>query len=200
MIKMTVLGIYETADQAERGVDILLADGFANEDISILLQDYCGVGPDEPAGATKALVGAKVGVATGSAVGGTLGLLAALGALAIPGATPVIAAGPLVATAGGVGFGAVVGGFLGGIAGMGIPDDEAKRTEIRINEGRVLLSVRCDAVDEVARAKKLLRKTGALDISSSGETGGCYPAAESSRRAGSAGLDSPLVKNPERLG
>ena len=52
---------------------------------------------------------------------------------------------------------------------MGIPEYEAKRYEGRIKTGGVLLSVHCDTSDEIARAKDILKRTGAEDISSTGE-------------------------------
>ena len=50
--------------------------------------------------ATKAPEGATTGAIGGGAVGATLGLLAGVGALAIPGLGPFIAAGPIMAALG----------------------------------------------------------------------------------------------------
>lgn len=174
--KTAVFAIYQTGDQAERGVDVLLAEGFANDDISVLLPDYQGSKDFAHEKNTKAPEGATAGVAAGGAIGGTLGLLAGIGALAIPGVGPLIAAGPIMAALAGLGAGGAVGGLIGALAGMGIPEYEAKRYEGRIKEGGVLLSVHCDTTGEVARAKDLLKATGAQDISSSGEAGADYPA------------------------
>jgi hypothetical protein len=69
----------------------------------------------------------------------------------------------------GIGSGGLVGGLVGALVGMGIPEYEAKRYEGRIKEGGVLLSVHCDNSDWVGKAKKLLKETGAEDISSTGE-------------------------------
>jgi hypothetical protein len=96
-------------------------------------------------------------------------LLAGIGALAIPGVGPFIAAGPIVGTLAGLGAGAAVGGFVGALVGMGIPEYEAKRYEGRVKEGGVLLSVHCDTSNQITRAKELLKRAGAEDISSSGE-------------------------------
>ena len=107
-------------------------------------------------------------------MGGTLGLLAGIGALAIPGLGPFIAAGPIMASLAGLGVGGAVGGLIGALVGMGIPEYEAKRYEGRVKNGGVLLSVHCDRSDEISRAKDLLKQTGAEDISSTGETGSDY--------------------------
>ena len=52
-----------------------------------------------------------------------------IGALAIPGVGPFIAAGPIMAALAGAGVGAAVGGLTGALVGMGIPEYEAKRYE-----------------------------------------------------------------------
>ena len=76
--------------------------------------------------------------------------------------------GPITAALAGAGVG-VVGGIAGALIGMGIPEYEAKQYEGRINEGRILLSVRCDNLDSVEKAKYILERTGAEDIGSTGE-------------------------------
>ena len=50
-----------------------------------------------------------------------LGWLVGIGALAIPGLGPFIAAGPIVAALAGAGVGGTVGGIAGALIGMGIP-------------------------------------------------------------------------------
>ena len=70
----------------------------------------------------------------------------------------------------GIGAGGAVGGIIGALAGMGIPEYEAKRYEGRLKQGGVLLSVHCDTSDEISRAKDVLKGTGAEDISSTGES------------------------------
>jgi hypothetical protein len=164
-----VYGIFPNRQMAENAVDRLIAQGFRNEDISVLLQDNVGTKDFAHEKHTKAPEGTATGAVAGAAVGGTLGLLAGIGALAIPGLGPFIAAGPIMATLAGVGSGGVVGGLVGALVGMGIPEYEAKRYEGRIKEGGVLLSVHCDNSDWVDKAKRVLKETGAEDVSSTGE-------------------------------
>ena len=164
-----VYGIYKTRTGAGDAVDQLLAQGFRNEDISVLLQDNVGTKDFAHEKETKAPEGTTTGVVAGGAVGGTLGLLAGIGALAIPGVGPFIAAGPIMGALAGIGSGGIVGGIIGALVGMGIPEYEAKRYEGRIKEGGILLSVHCDNSEWVGRAKDLLKRTGADDVSSTGE-------------------------------
>ena len=164
-----VFGIYKTANQAEETVDRLLRAGFKNDDISVLLQDNKSSRDFAHEKNTKAPEGTTTGVAAGGVIGGTLGLLAGVGALAIPGVGPFIAAGPIMGALAGLGVGGAVGGLIGALVGMGIPEYEAKRYEGRIKEGGVLLSAHCDTSERITLAKDILKQTAAEDISSSGE-------------------------------
>jgi hypothetical protein len=174
-----VFGIYRDRTHVESAVDTLMDKGFRSTDISVLLPDNVGTKDFAHEKHTKAPEGAATGAGAGAVVGGTLGLLAGIGALAIPGLGPFIAAGPIMGALAGAGTGGVVGGLIGTLIGLGIPEYEAKRYEGLIKEGRVLLSVHCDNSDWVKRAKNLLEQTGAEDISSTGESGADY--AESNR-------------------
>lgn len=162
-------GIYPTRAAAESAVDQLVAAGFSNQDVSVLMSDQRGSRDFAAEKNTKAPEGATTGGVLGGAVGGTLGLLAGIGALAIPGVGPLIAAGPIMGALAGLGAGGVVGGLVGLLVGMGIPEYEAKRYEGRVKDGGILVSVHCDSSDEISRAKEVLKATGAEDISSSGE-------------------------------
>lgn len=164
-----VFGIFDTAAHAEKGVDRLIAAGFASGDVSVLLPDSNSSKEFAHEKNTKAPEGTTTGVTAGGAVGGTLGLLAGIGALAIPGIGPFIAAGPIMGALAGLGVGGAVGGLIGALVGMGIPEYEAKRYETRVKDGGVLLSVHCDGSGEVKRAEEILKQAGAEDISSAGE-------------------------------
>jgi len=164
-----VFGIYKGSAQAEVAVEGIIAAGFSNNDISVLLPDQQSTREFAHEKNTKAPEGTTTGVAAGGVVGGTLGLLAGIGALAIPGLGPFIAAGPIMGALAGLGVGGTVGGLIGALVGMGIPEFEAKRYEGRVKDGGVLLSVHCDTSEEIDRAKQLLKQTGADDISSAGE-------------------------------
>jgi hypothetical protein len=163
-----VFGIYTTRRSVENAVDSLKIDGFRNTDISVLLPENEGTKDFAHEKQTKAPEGAAAGAGMAHP-GGTLGWLTGIGAIAIPGLGPFVAAGPIMAALAGVGVGAALGGVTGALVGLGIPEYEAKRYEGRIKSGGILLSVHCDDSAWVKRAKKILERTGASDISSTGE-------------------------------
>ena len=59
--------------------------------------------------------------------------------------------------------------MTGALIGMGIPEIEAKRYEGKIREGNILLSVHVESGDERKRAKEILERAGARDVSTAGE-------------------------------
>src|ERR1700757_4264678 len=128
----SVFGIYQTYEGVEKGVDALKTAGFRSTDISVLFPENVGTKDFAHEKSTKAPEGASAGAGTGAIVGGALGWLAGIGALAIPGVGPFIAAGPIVAALAGVGLGGTVGGITGALIGLGIPEYEAKRYEGRV--------------------------------------------------------------------
>lgn len=172
MANTAVFGIYSTYGAVDGAVESLRTAGFRNTDISVLFPENVGTKDFAVAKGTKAPEGAATGVGTGAVVGGALGWLAGIGALAIPGLGPFIAAGPIMAALAGAGVGGAVGGVTGALIGMGIPEYEAKRYEGRLKKGGILLSVHSDNSDWTDRAKKILERTGAEDIASTGETKG----------------------------
>lgn len=169
-----VFGIYRDRATLENAVDTLRQDGFRNADVSVLFPDNVGTKDFAHEKGTKAPEGTATGATTGAVIGGGLGWLAGIGALAIPGIGPFIAAGPIMAALAGVGVGGAIGGIAGALIGMGIPEYEAKRYEGRIKEGGILLSVHCDSSEWAKKAKDVLKRTGADDISSTSEAGADY--------------------------
>ena len=169
-----LFAIFDNRSSVESAVTRLKADGFRSSDVSVLLQD----GGDTKAFAhkmnTKAPEGAATGATTGALAGGALGWLAGVGALAIPGIGPFVAAGPIMAAIAGAGIGGTVGGVAGGLIGLGIPEYEAKRFESEVKNGGMLLSVHVDDAAWSAKAKQIVRDCGARDISVASEESGSW--------------------------
>ena len=108
-----VFGIYATYELVEGAVNALREAGFRNTDVSVLFPENAGTKDFAHAKGTKAPEGATAGAGTGAVIGGALGWLADIGALAIPGIGPFVAAGPIMAALAGVGVGGTIGGITG---------------------------------------------------------------------------------------
>src|SRR5476651_920953 len=169
MSKKSVFCIATSRNQAERIVDRLKAMNFSYNDISALFPDKGTTREFAHEKSTKAPEGAIAGAGTGGVLGGALGWIAGIGALAIPGVGPFIAAGPIIAALSGAAIGAAGGGIAGGLIGLGIPEMEAKRYEGKIKAGNILISVHTDNSAEISRAKDIFTKAGAEDICTTGE-------------------------------
>lgn len=159
-----VLGLVTSHAQAESVVSALHIAGFRTSDISALFPDKSASRDFVHEQHTKAPEGALAGVGAGGALGGTLGLLVGIGALAIPGLGPFIAAGPILAALSGIAAGAAVGGIAGSLVGLGIPEIEAKQYEGKIRGGNILISVHVEDAGERAKAREVLHSHGAADI------------------------------------
>ena len=175
---ISVFGIYSNELDTADCIDELRSAGFRNTDVSILYSENAGNKDLAHEKSTKAPEGVALGASSGAVVGGALGWLAGIGALAIPGLGPFIAAGPIMALLSGIGVGGAFGGITGALIGAGIPEYEAKRYEGRIRHGGVLLSVHCDNSEWEKTAKEILARTGGQDISSTSEAKADFGASE----------------------
>jgi hypothetical protein len=164
-----VFCLARTEAQAIRIVDQLKVAGFSPNDISVLFPDKTGTKDFAHEQHTKAPEGATTGAGTGGLLGGAFGWLVGIGAIAIPGLGPFIAAGPILAALSGAAAGAALGGLTGALIGMGIPEYEAKRYEGKIKDGNLLISVHTEDRTERARAREIFEQAGAEEIADTAE-------------------------------
>jgi len=169
-VPSTVFGFADDAAQAERIVEQLRSAAFPSGAISVLLPAAGEIADGLDDGtSTKAPEGAVAGVGTGGLIGGALGWLTGIGALAIPGLGPFIAAGPLMTALSGAAVGATVGGVAGGLVGLGLPDPDTERYESQLRAGRILVSVRATTPAGVEAAQRIFADNGAHEVSATSE-------------------------------
>lgn len=161
----TIVGMFENTRDADRAFTDLTQQGFRREDISVLArQDVMKSAKNEGLDVSTS---AGVGAVGGSTAGGIAGLLVGIGALAIPGIGPVIAAGTLGTVIGttalGAGLGAAAGGIVGALTGMGLSHDEANFYAEGVKRGNILVAVKADD-NQIQLVSDLLRRANAVDV------------------------------------
>jgi len=166
---IAAFGIYPDQGTVNDAVESLKSAGFRHTDISVLFPENLGSKDFAHEKHTKAPEGAVAGGGSGAVVGAALGWLVGAGSLLVPGLEAMQAAGPVVGMLGGMGAGVTLGGLVGALIGFGVPEYEAKRYEGRVRKGGILLSVHCDNSEWAKTARTILKKTGASDISTTGE-------------------------------
>lgn len=162
----TIVGLYDDIATARRVVEELAAAGFQRGDISLVANNQTtGTTTTGMTGGDGEAVaeGAAGGALVGGALGGLGGLLLGLGALAIPGIGPVVAAGPIVAGLTGAGIGAAVGGLTGALINWGVPEEEAEFYAEGVRRGSTLVAVKADD-GRVNEALRLMNRFGPVDV------------------------------------
>ncbi len=88
-----------------------------------------------------------------------------IGAVAIPGVGPFVAAGPIIfALSGAVVGGADGGGLAQALIGMGVSESEACHYEDKICAGSILISVHAENPADIILVTAVLREAGARNI------------------------------------
>ena len=149
----TILGIFDDPIAARRAMEAVQSSSLHVDDVSIIsraTESGAAIDSDE-----------HISAGEGAAVGAVWGGLVGLAALLIPGIGPFIAGGALFAALTGAATGAVIGGVAGAlIDSAGIPEDEARRYEAMVHEGKTLVAVKTHAED-AAEVRRMLASAGA---------------------------------------
>jgi len=167
---IVVFGLFDHEQTLSNAIAQLRAENFRPDDISALFPDKSTSRDLVAEINSKAPEGATTGGATGALLGGLGGWLLGIGALAIPGLGPFIAAGPIMAALGGAAIGGTVGGVAGALIGAGVPEVEAKQFEAKVREGGFFLSVHADDGEWADKAERVLKMTGAREITTTKES------------------------------
>ncbi|MGB7409284.1 MAG: general stress protein [Pontixanthobacter sp.] len=154
--------IFNTHDEADRAVRDLKSAGADNDNISIVAKEDGKTKTTDGSGgeAAKDVVGK-------GALGGGIGAILGVAALAIPGVGPLVGAGAIAAaaTGGAAVTGTVVGAVAGAIAGAledhGVGTEDAKYYESELEKGGILVTVdTSNSKMDVADGKGVFAKHG----------------------------------------
>jgi len=165
----TLVALYHNFADAQSAVDALVRGGVDRSNISVVANNVTGeYGTHDYA--SEDAVKAEDGAAFGAASGGIIGALAGLGALAIPGIGPVIAAGPLIAALTGGAIGALAGAPTGGlVAGLvkthHMDADDAEVYAEGVRRGDTLVTAHVDD-SRVSSTRDILNRYNPTDVHS----------------------------------
>ncbi len=171
----TLVALYDEFDQAQNAVQELVEQDFKHDHISLIANNTSGeydhyigdLGHEtksmrEESGSARAK-GAGIGAGAGAGLGGVAGLVLGLGAFAIPGVGPVVAAGPIISTLAGAGIGAAAGGLAGALSKLGVSKEEAEVYSEGVRRGGTLVVVQ--SADEAEKqASNILNNHKPVDI------------------------------------
>lgn len=153
-MKRTVSTIFNTHIEANKAMTRLLAAGFGEKDISLVMSHDTRT-HYYPEDATAESMGWAAGL--GAIAGSLIGIAAA---------PPfgLVVAGPLVGMLGGAVGGAAVGAASGGLVGAlvetGLPEERAMEYEQRLGGGGILVAVQVDTKEDAENAERILETTG----------------------------------------
>src|SRR5215217_1685490 len=146
MATRTIARLFDGYAAAAAAVRDLEAAGFPQDDVSLIARNAEGRDAARDGAADR--------------TGGGAGLLAGIGALAIPGLGPVVAAGWLAAALTGAGVGAATGGLLGALTTAGVDEADARVYAGGLRRGGSLVTVRADGAARAAEAEAILARHG----------------------------------------
>jgi uncharacterized membrane protein len=165
-----VVGIYNSHTDAEASIKELQRSGFDMKKLSIVGKDYHT--EEHVVGYYNTGDRMKVWGKLGAFWGGLWGLLFGSALFIIPGIGPLVVFGPLVGWIVGALEGAVVMGGLSALGaalyGVGIPKNSIMKYETALKSDKFLVIAHGTA-DEVAKAKSILKTTGAAEIDAHAE-------------------------------
>lgn len=156
------VGVYQSIAAAEGAVAALQHVGFSDSEITVFCPNREAqrqFEENQPPGEKGAPVDH---IATGSAVGGTIGGLTVAATIATAGGAPVIVAGGIA----GLLTGGVVGGLAGAMANRGLEKESADYFDQAVAENRILVSVEPEekSAQRMELASHTMEKAGAQAI------------------------------------
>lgn len=157
------IGIFRRRQRAIQAFDELKNTGFPMNKISVLTKNPASDEQLSSAGRSELTLtpgeGAAGGAAVGATIGGSLALIAGLGALLVPGFGPALAVESLLVTLLGSGASAAAGSLVGALRGWFLPEEVAIFYNDQISQGVYLVTVE-GTENEIRRAERILTRWG----------------------------------------
>jgi|SRR5690606_29560835 len=160
-----VIATFDSSTNAEAALDHLFAQGFGTSEVAVLVADRSR--------GRHFAIDAKHKFPEGAALGGVIGGLAGALAAGISAASGVVIGGlepmagsSIIAAFAGAGAGGLLGWLIGGLAGLGFDEHEAKLVEGQSKDGHIVLGVRAEDQSKAEIAERILERDGATSVAS----------------------------------
>lgn len=167
--RKVAVGLFPDTEKAEQAIIDLKDHGFSADQISVAIRNRKQQGILADRTGTQTAGAAVHGALGGGLIGGVGGWLVGIGALAIPGVSPVMGGlfGVALGVAGntaaaGAGIGAAAGGLLGVHVGLGLTEEEIE-IERHLWKGGVVVTVK--DLSRILEAMEILeRHSGVCEL------------------------------------
>jgi hypothetical protein len=160
-----VIATFDSSSKAEAALDHLFTQGFRLDEVAVLVADR--------ARGRHFAFDAKhkfpEGAAFGGVAGGLIGALAAGLTVGLAGPLPgleTLHPGPVLAAFAGAGAGGLLGWLIGGLAGLGFEQHEAKLVDGASRDGHIVLGVRAEDSNKAELAERIMAQGGATSVAS----------------------------------
>lgn len=158
-------GIFRRKSEVSAAKAQLSADGFSGADISVLYPPHPGAQDFPQRQRSSIRNGLMIGAAVGSLVFFVVGLVASVRTYSsiIP-YEPVSFLDQMLVILAAILIGGLIGAAAGALVGVGTPQQAGLRYGDYVDAGGILMSVHVNDTEEEKRAKYVLEKAGAQDI------------------------------------
>lgn len=157
------IGIFRSRQKAIQAFDELKNSSFPMNNVSVLAQKLVRNEPQSEVGKSGLTLtpgeGAAAGAVVGATIGGSLALVAGLGALLVPGFGQALAVESLLLAFLGSGASAAAGGFVGALRGWFLPEEVTLFYNNHISPGVYLVTVQ-GTENEIRHAESILTRWG----------------------------------------
>jgi hypothetical protein len=171
----TVVGLFRDPADAHQALQHLKSQGLDARQVSVMTSEKA-IPPSSKYLWTKDEVafGRITGATAGGTVGIFVGILLGLAAMSIPGIGPMLSAETFVTVLGSALLGTAVGALLGalllgGIAKIGLSDEQANLSSEGVKRGDLLVAIQTDEA-HVKQVEKSLREANVADVNILQET------------------------------
>ncbi|HEX6289958.1 MAG TPA: general stress protein [Herpetosiphonaceae bacterium] len=152
-----IVAIFDDQARAEAAVRDLQQQGFAEEQLSVVLhRDATQASPEEVVELDREAEETGEDVAIGGTLGGLAGLLGGLALFSIPALGPFLGVGVLATTIGGAALGSALGERVAHLVALGVPQERTRRYGQALEAGQIVLGVTARSSAEVHRAREVL--------------------------------------------